>query len=74
MTQNLKIPLILKMEETNYHNLVIEAVFSSMREAMLRTKEVIVGWCNGNESDEDEDVEEPVQRNTKLELLPSTSK
>ena len=32
-------------------------------------------WCCGNERDEDEDVEEEsVQRNPKLELLPSTAK
>ena len=52
---------------------VIEEVFSSMPEAMPQTKEEIVGWCSGNESAEDEDMEEePVQRNTKL--LPSTAK
>ena len=33
-----------------------------------------MGWCSGNESDEDENVEEePVQRNPKLYLLPSTA-
>ena len=54
---------------------VIEEVFSSVLEAMPRTKEEIVGWCSGNESDEGEIVvEEPVQRNPKLELLPSTAK
>ena len=54
---------------------VVEEVFSSMIITMPRTKEEIVGWCSGNESDEDEDVEEePVQRNPKLELLPSTVK
>ena len=50
---------------------VIEEVFSSMLEAMQRTKEEIIGWC----SDEDEDVEEEfVQRNPKLVLLPSAAK
>ena len=54
---------------------MIEEVFSSMVEAMPRIIEEIVGWGSGNESDEDEDVEEePVQRNPKLELLPSTVK
>ena len=53
---------------------MIEEVFSSMLESMPRIKEEIVGLCSANESDEDEDVgEEPVQRNPKLELLPSTS-
>ena len=50
---------------------VIEEVFSSMLEAMPRTKEEVMGWC----SDEDEDVEEEsFQRNPKLELLPSAAK
>ena len=54
---------------------VIEEVSSSMLYVMPRTKEEIVGWCSGNESNEDEDVEEePVQRNPKPELLPSTVK
>ena len=49
---------------------VIVGVFSSMLEAMSQTKEEIVGWCSGNESDKEKDVEEePVQRNPKLELL-----
>ena len=43
-----------------------------MLEAMPRREE-IMGLCSGKESDGDEDTEEePVQRNPKLELLPST--
>ena len=49
---------------------VIEEVFSSMLEVIPRIKEEIEGWCSGNESDEDEDVErEHLQRNPKLEQL-----
>ena len=43
-----------------------------MLEATPQTKEEVVGCCSGNESDEDEDVEEePVRRIPKRELLPS---
>ena len=47
-----------------------------MLEGMPRTKEEILGWCNESEGDdEDEDVvEELVQLNSKLELLPSAAK
>ena len=46
-----------------------------MINSMPRTKEEVVRWFSGNENDEDEDVEvEPVPRNPKLELLPSTAK
>ena len=54
---------------------VTEEVFSTMLESMSQTKEAIMGWCSGKDSDEDKDVEEePVQRNPKLELLPNTAK
>ena len=55
--------------------LIAEEVFSSIINSMPRTKEKVEGWCSGIESDEDENVgDDPVQRNLKLDLLPSTTK
>ena len=52
---------------------VIEEVFSSMIDSMLRTKEDITGWFSDDEEEDNEEPSDSVQ-DSKIEKVPCTSK